>query len=330
MKNIIRLIFCFSFLQVPACSLLKKSACKKEKTAQKKRVPQSMPSVIAKVLKPLKRMEGNIDRVIDEMKTAHSSRVLAVGLDFRKTGIFPFELVARKASHFKYLMNNPPESEIKIISLEDLVKNLNNNFTTGLFSRFDLPEGLKQFHDSNFTSANLAGEKWAALMKRSKFNKSSLHGSHLVGDFSWTFFDNAKGHQVELIGDFTGSNFKKAKMPEAVFAGQFTNASYEGAKLQAVRLEGIFDRAVFEKTDLRNARVGKKYGRPVARYAKFEEADMRGMDLGEWDLEVARFIKVKLHGADLSKTKNLKTALFRGIEYDKTTKWPPGFELILH
>ena len=312
-KNLIRFIFCFSFLQVPACSLLKKPAYKKEKTTQpaQNRVPQTKLNLMGRGMRIASRIEGGRNEVIKEMEEALTlprygfRKVIAMGTDFRRTKMFPLEFVAKKAREYKSSMRSP---------------------STAHYSTDDLEEGLKELYGSNFIGANLSGVHWAFIGRSSNFSKSSLQGTFLVGRFEGSFFHHAQGRKASLTGVFIDAEFTGARMRGAVFAGDFSTANFKRAYLQGAKLEGRFKGVVFERTDLRNASVGKECGLPVARFAKFIRADMRNMDLGEWDVEGAQFIGTKLQGADLSRVKNIKKAHFEDIQYDMhTTKWPKGF-----
>ena len=59
----------------------------------------------------------------------------------------------------------------------------------------------------------------------------------------------------------------------------------------------------------------------------FRGADLRGVDFGEDDLRGFDFPSCSLQGAKLDRAKGVRAAMFRGAEWDETTRFPSGLDL---
>ncbi|MGD2060243.1 MAG: pentapeptide repeat-containing protein, partial [Acidimicrobiia bacterium] len=61
-------------------------------------------------------------------------------------------------------------------------------------------------------------------------------------------------------------------------------------------------------------------------FADMSGCDMRGVDLSGASLVETSLWNADLRGADLSRCKNIVMANLRRARYDRSTRWPAGFD----
>jgi uncharacterized protein YjbI with pentapeptide repeats len=102
----------------------------------------------------------------------------------------------------------------------------------------------------------------------------------------------------------------------------------ERADLRECYLRGL-DFAHLSLVEARLTRADLTDARLVATdlsYAQLREADLRGADLRAANLLEADLGQADLRGADLSSARHLVSAVLRKARFDRSTRWPPGYD----
>jgi uncharacterized protein YjbI with pentapeptide repeats len=151
----------------------------------------------------------------------------------------------------------------------------------------------KSISNADLSMKNLEGANFEdAVCRSTKFSKAVLIGVN---------FQNA---------DLTGADFSYADVTEADFRNaKLTSASFYRADASKANFEGCdFTGLIFTGV-------------------KFREANLRNMK-GIANVVELDFYKADLRGADLTALADTtKQCNFRKAMYDKTTRWPQGFDV---
>lgn len=157
---------------------------------------------------------------------------------------------------------------------------------------------VKDLSDMDFTRRDLTGKDYAdhnlencvftfATLKEGKFRGANLRGA----DFSSASLDKS---------DMSETDLREAK---------FTWAGAQGVNFDKANLTGV---------DMSNTSV---------QGSTFKEADLRKVK-GIKDITRADFSGADLRGANLQDSKDYSNnAIFKGAKYDRSTRWPRGFDL---
>jgi uncharacterized protein YjbI with pentapeptide repeats len=129
------------------------------------------------------------------------------------------------------------------------------------------------------------------------------------------FLTNFRGAKLSKCSfrdaNLLSATFSEAEMKECDFRGAtLANSSFQEADLAKANLEGVDLTSVsFQNAKLRGAKLRKAKG-----FTDFTRADLR-----EADLRGANMLGMKDYGGT--------TAKFTGAKYDKSTRWPKGFDV---
>jgi uncharacterized protein YjbI with pentapeptide repeats len=144
--------------------------------------------------------------------------------------------------------------------------------------------------------------------------------------------------------DFHGQNLANYNMENCIFfLGNLKEANLAGSNLRGADFNSAsLDRADLSGCDLREM----KFENASAQRAKFDNANLTGADIrrgsvarssliganlsnvkGIADLSGADFTDADLRGANMQDSKDYSgTAIFKNAKYDRTTRWPRGFD----
>lgn len=187
-------------------------------------------------------------------------------------------------------------------------------FTDAVLDHADLTGG--DFAGANFDGADLTGVAAVRInAEGASFEGATAEGSAWTG--SRFFKANLKG--AEFVGcALNACDFRESVCDEADFSrSRGEQAHFEGASLASATLEaGQFARAVFDDAVLTNLRADEgadfteaSFRRVKASDAHFEQATLRGAQMGEGDFDKAEFARAVLERATLTAA-SLKGARF--------------------
>lgn len=158
----------------------------------------------------------------------------------------------------------------------------------------------------------------------------SLSGELQFVDLSKTDLRGAQIKDAWL--DF--ADLRDAKLQDAVFNSvQLPHADLRGAVLRGAKFVPPvhFGNADLRRVDLREAEIPTRYPKPdwmaVSTFAdaRFDGADLRGVDFTRALIFGAVFDGADLRGANLANTMSLPKSM-RGARYDRHTRFPEGID----
>lgn len=158
----------------------------------------------------------------------------------------------------------------------------------------------------------------------------SLSGELQFVDLSKTDLRGAQIKDAWL--DF--ADLRDAKLQDAVFSSaQLPHADLRGATLRGAKFVPpvYFGGADLRRVDLREAEIPTRYPKPdwgaVSTFAdaRFDGADLRGVDFTRAFIFGAVFDGADLRGANLADTMSLPKSM-RGARYDRHTRFPEGID----
>ena len=130
------------------------------------------------------------------------------------------------------------------------------------------------------------------------------------------------------------ADLRDAKLQDAVFNSvQLPHADLRGAVLRGAKFVPPvhFGNADLRRVDLREAEIPTRYPKPdwmaVSTFAdaRFDGADLRGVDFTRALIFGAVFDGADLRGANLADTMSLPKSM-RGARYDRHTRFPEGID----
>lgn len=186
-----------------------------------------------------------------------------------------------------------------------------------IFSNMDLPK------------ANFAGSTLTAA----QFNGALLDGAVLEGangadvNFAGAHMAGANLTASVLHGDFSGAELRKVVARGGDFngstfaGGDLSFASFSGASLRKTVMTDVYGAgAIFVGANL----SGANFAKADLTGARFERADLSGAKFDDADMKLVNLTGAILHGADLSKARNLTLEQLSAACADAETKLPGG------